>query len=83
MYVLLLHHPQYLVGFGSYLWPTTPLEQRQALGPYHRFFGLAVYAAGLAAAAVSSGICSTHKAWLKLCQHGSGVSDCSHTTLPR
>jgi hypothetical protein len=43
---------QYLVGFGSYLWPTTPLEQRQALGPYHRFWGLAVYAAGMAAAAV-------------------------------
>lgn len=44
---------QYLVGFGSYLWPTTSLEQRQALGPYHRFWGLAVYAAGMAAAAVS------------------------------
>jgi hypothetical protein len=44
---------QFVVGFGSYLWPTTPLEQRQALGPYHRFWGLAVYAAGMAAAAVS------------------------------
>ena len=44
---------QYLVGFGSYLWPTTPLEQRQALGSYHRFWGLAVYGAGMAAAAVS------------------------------
>lgn len=49
--VLLLGLAQFVVGFGSYLWPTTSLEQRQALGPYHRFWGLAVYAAGMAAAA--------------------------------
>jgi hypothetical protein len=44
---------QYVVGFASYLWPTIAIEQRVALGPLHRFLGLAVYGTGMAAAAVS------------------------------
>jgi hypothetical protein len=45
--------PQYGIGFAAYLWPTISLEQRQALGPLHRFWGLAVYGSGMTAAAVS------------------------------
>jgi hypothetical protein len=41
-----------VVGFGSYLWPTIAIEHRVALGPLHRFLGLAVYGTGMAAAAV-------------------------------
>lgn len=62
---------QFVVGFGSYLWPTTPLEQRQALGPYHRFWGLAVWCAGMAAAAVS---CLAHT--VGLCTPSSGEQQC-------
>lgn len=49
---LLLLVGQYVVGFASYLWPTITIEQRVALGPLHRFLGLAVYGTGMAAAAV-------------------------------
>ncbi|KAI8469941.1 MAG: cytochrome b561 [Monoraphidium minutum] len=42
---------QFGVGFISYLYPKTPLEHREALGPIHRFVGQATYCAGLAAAA--------------------------------
>jgi hypothetical protein len=43
-----------VVGFASYLWPVIAIEQRVALGPLHRFLGLAVYGTGMAAAAVSA-----------------------------
>jgi hypothetical protein len=68
---------QYVVGFGSYLWPTTTLEQRQALGPYHRFWGLAVYGAGMAAAAVSILIQLAHAQFCAhsvRCDGGSGAA---------
>ncbi|KAF8070981.1 nitric oxide synthase [Scenedesmus sp. PABB004] len=43
---------QYAVGFVSYLAPTIALERRVALGPLHRFWGLAAWGAGMAAAMV-------------------------------
>jgi hypothetical protein len=43
------------VGVAVYLWPGGTQEQRQALGPVHRFLGQATYVAGLAAAAVRPG----------------------------
>jgi hypothetical protein len=46
---------QFGIGFYSYLWPKASLEQRAALGPYHRFLGLAVWTSSLAAMAVSGG----------------------------
>lgn len=46
---------QFLVGFAAYLWPTIAIERRVALGPLHRFLGLAVYGTGMAAAAVRQG----------------------------
>eukprot|EP00879_Flechtneria_rotunda_P003581 GHRR01003815.1.p1 GENE.GHRR01003815.1~~GHRR01003815.1.p1 ORF type:complete len:293 (+),score=68.89 GHRR01003815.1:1580-2458(+) len=49
---MLLLLGQYSIGFTSYLWPKISLESRVALGPQHRFQGLAVYITGMAAAAV-------------------------------
>lgn len=44
-----------MYGFSAYLWPTIALEKRAALGPVHRFWGLATWGTGMAAAAVSIG----------------------------
>ena len=44
---------QLALGLGVYLWPGGTQEQRQALGPVHRFQGQSTYVAGLAAVAVS------------------------------
>lgn len=49
---LLLFLGQYVIGFVSYLYPQTAIEKRVALGPFHRFYGLAVYCTGMAAAAI-------------------------------
>ncbi len=51
---LILLSLQFTVGFGSYLYPTISLPGRLALGPVHKFFGKAVWVAGLATIAVRS-----------------------------
>ncbi|GLC43932.1 hypothetical protein PLESTB_000211100 [Pleodorina starrii] len=42
---------QILVGAYSYLWPRLTLSNRLALGPLHRFWGMAAWLAGLGAVA--------------------------------
>eukprot|EP00775_Hariotina_reticulata_P005615 gene5615-5853_t len=49
---LLLLLGQFVYGFSAYLWPTIALDRRAALGPVHRFWGLATWGTGMAAAAL-------------------------------
>eukprot|EP00798_Chlamydomonas_sp_ICE-L_P018995 gene18995-25579_t len=49
--VLVVLTLQILLGVYAYLFPTIPLSDRVALGPLHRFCGMAVFLGGLAAMA--------------------------------
>lgn len=45
---------QFCIGFCSYLYPKASLSDRLALGPVHRFLGIATWVTGLATCAVST-----------------------------
>ena len=50
--MLVLLFLQFFIGVAAYMWPTLSLARRKALGPIHRFLGMAIFVSGLATMAV-------------------------------